>query len=218
MQARRLFADQYELNTESNLSMYADAGHVLYACKATEGAHHYDVAHAERARRAHKQGLTVMHYHYCRPDQDDILAEVKLFQRIVERAWQAGDIVALDFESAVKDRGVTVDQDYIERMWTNVKAIMGHTARVYGSTSFLETYVRRGWLKRKPRWQAQYGDQPGTAPWGTHWWAWQQSDGLTGPAPHELPGMGECDVSLLNPTTALRLSVRTAWRRRRLKL
>jgi len=213
----KYFADQYEGNGDPDLAAYAHAGHCLYAHKATEGALHIDRRHAARAMWAHESGLTVMHYHYCRPDEHYPRGERALFWSQVEPVFKSGDILALDFErGAVNDRGLT-DTTYIERFWNDLHGTTGHSAVVYGSTSFLEDNARIGWLRWRRRWQAQYGSEPGRAPWGTAKWAWQLTDGQSGPLPHALTGIGRCDVSLLNPWTALALRARTARRRRTVK-
>lgn len=217
MRPNRYFADQYEGNTAPVFATYANAGHVLYAHKATEGVYHVDQLHARRVDEAHDRDLTVMHYHFCRPDEGEPGAEALLFWRTVKPTWRDGDILALDFERLAPGMGPTEAAEYIETLWEKVRAVSGHTAVVYGSTSFLENNTRVRWLRIRRRWQAQYGQGPGRMPWGVGWWAWQYTDSVHGPEPHSLPGISNCDVSILNLRTATALSVRTRRRRRRLK-
>lgn len=214
MRNLRLFADQYEGNSEPNLATYARAGHTLYAHKATEGVAHVDRAHMRRARLAHAQGLTVMHYHFCRPDQHDPLREVKQFWNVSKLCWQPGDFLALDFEPEEGHDPSHWTAAYLEGLWDNLYAVSKEGARVYGSTSFLSERTREVWLRRRATWAAQYGTNPAAGSWGRHWWAWQFTDGQAGPEPHALEGIGACDVSMLNIVTATSLAVRT-WRRRR---
>jgi len=213
MQNFRLFADQYEGNPEPNLAEYAHAGHVFYAHKATEGVAHVDAAHIRRARHAHEQGLTVMHYHFCRPDQRDPVREMRQFWNVSRLSWLPGDFVALDFEPESGHDANLWTPGYLESVWDHLHATTTEGARVYGSTSFLAGHAREVWLRKRPVWAAQYGNDPGSGSWGRHWWAWQRSDGAVGPEPHTLAGIGVCDVSQLNMVTALALAVRARRRR-----
>lgn len=214
MHPSRLFADQYEGNNDPNLAAYAHAGHCLYAHKATEGVFHADQRHAQRSTWAGQSGLTVMHYHFCRPDEGSPAKEAAWFWERVQHSFAPGDMLALDFERAMPHHASVVSADYIQQLYNETVLASGLHPRVYGSTSFLETYVRRSWLRFKPRWQAAYGPPPRRAPWGTAEWAWQFTDGEQGPVPHVIDGIGRSDISILNPRTALVLRARTARRRR----
>lgn len=214
MRQDRYFVDQYENNAGANFVQYVHGGRLLYAHKATEGIGHVDRWHKTRTVDAHSHGLAVMHYHYCRPDQLDTAGEMRNFWDTASRTWQRFDFVALDFESGVKGHSAAFMQDYIEHAWDELKRISGHTGRPYGSTSFLIVNTRRSWMRFRSRWQAQYGPEPGRAPWGTAYWAWQFTNGKDGPEPHGIAGVGSSDVSLLNPYTAIRLRVLLAGRRR----
>lgn len=217
MQTYKLFADQYEGNATPDFISYAKAGHCLYAHKATEGTRHVDARHVQRTQRAHQEGLTVMHYHFCRPDQHDPHAEAAHFWRAVKPVLETGDWIALDFEKEGSIPRDLYTPDYIEALYNGIVRLSGEQARVYGSTSFLQECTRRRWLRRRARWQAQWGSRPGWAPWGTPWWAWQRTDGQQGPDPHSLAGIGPCDISELNRWTAAALRLRTWRRRRRIK-
>lgn len=211
----RLFADQYEGNDEPNLAAYAHAGHCLYAHKATEGARHTDTAHERRVRRAHEQGLTVLHYHFVRPDEHNPVGEVHRFWGAVTPVITRGDFVAFDYE---KEAELPIDlytPAYLEGLWNTFHALSRESAGVYGSSDFLAERTHAEWLRHRARWEANYSQRPGAGPWGKRPWAWQGSDGQEGPLPHSLEGIGACDVSELNLRTAATLRVRTAWRRRR---
>lgn len=213
MRNLRLFADQYEGNSEPNLAAYAHAGHCLYAHKATEGVGHIDHAHNRRAHRAHEQGLTVLHYHFCRPDQHDPQREVGRFWIQCQGAWMPGDFVGFDFEPEPPIDSSAWTLGYLETLWNDLHGRTGEGARVYGSTDFLTERVRVPWLRRRPRWEANYSERPGLGPWRRPWWAWQGNDGEHDQLPRSLEGIGTCDVSVLNLRSALTLAVRTHRRR-----
>lgn len=215
-QSWRYFADQYEGNADPDLELYAHYGHTLYAHKATEGLHHIDTKHAERTRRAHEQGLCVLHYHFCRPDQGQLSeAEAVAFWRVVKPVWQPGDRLALDCETE-GGRPWAGGPKYVPNIAASLHRGAGVFPWTYGSTFFLETAIPRSFLNGNPRWQAAYGPKPGMSPWRKPWVAWQFTDGQIGPRPHAVAGIGECDVSMLALRQAIALRVTVARRRRHL--
>ena len=216
-QSWRYFADQYEGNSEPDLALYAHYGHTLYAHKASEGVAHIDSMHAQRVRRAHEQGLTVLHYHFCRPDQHaSAAAEAAAFWRAVKPVWEPGDRLALDCETE-GGRPWQGAPDYVPNLAAAVHRASGVYPWTYGSTFFLDTVIPRSFLNSNPRWQAAYGPKPGMAPWRKPWIAWQFTDGQVGPTPHAVAGIGECDVSMLALRLAVPLRLVVARRRRALK-
>lgn len=213
----RYMADQYEGDPEPNLEEYMAAGHVAYAHKATEGVTHIDTAHARRVRRAHEVGLVVVHYHFARPDTYSApRVEAGAFWRAVRPLWRPGDRLALDLEpcpgKAWPDRA-----GYAQALYVAVHAVAEIAPAVYGSTSFLRTKLPIGWLRWRRRWEAAYGPPPPNRPWMTPRWAWQFSDGQTGPYPHHLAGIPRGDISTISLPFALACRTRTARRRRRVR-
>ena len=217
MRSYRYMADLYEGDQEPDLALYANYGHTCVALKASEGVTHADTTHAGRSRQAHAHGLTVVHYHYCKPSsQNSVGVEAAFFWRWVKPVWQPGDYLALDVEE-LSPHGARATGEYTEMMVEHVHRVSGHTPLVYGSTSFLEMIGNTAYLKTVRRWQAQYGSMPGWGPWRRPWWAWQFTDGTVGPGPHRCAGIPRGDISLLNWRTAVVLRSRFRRRRRRLK-
>ena len=205
MRNYRLFADQYEGNADPDLHAYAQAGHVLYTHKITQGDYHTDAKHAARVRAAHALGLVVMHYHYCDPRLHAPGAEAAYLLAALEKGpFVEGDLLALDFEL---EGGLASHMlaAYIVDLHALVRRDSGHDARIYGSTAFLTANCSTRWLRRRARWQAAYGSRPSPWPWFTPRWAWQRTDGVHGPAPYQLDGMPPGDVSVLRADVALRV-------------
>lgn len=214
MKAFRLFTDQYEGSPDPNLREYAWAGHVLYAHKATQGTYHTDSKYADRVVKAQSLGLVVMHYHYCDPVLRDPRAEAEYFwDGAVKHRFIRGDKLALDFEYAAK-LSPRMLEGYIIDFWKHLLTISRLDARIYGSTSFLESECNRRWLARRARWQAQYGPNPHMFPFGRRWWAWQFTDGTNGPEPHRLPGIATGDIDMLRLDVAARIAMESRRRRR----
>ena len=208
LRSYRYFADQYEGNVEPDLDLYAHYGHTLYAHKASEGCYHIDRAHARRVRKAHSLGLSVLHYHFARPDEGGPAArEAGIFWSVVKPLWRPGDRLALDLEARPGARWEAA-RGYPELLWNAVHRTSGQNPLIYGSTSFLTGEVPRALLRKHARWEAAYGPMPGRGPWRRHWWAWQQTDGIVGPKPHACAGIGDCDVSLLYLPVAVAIRAR----------
>lgn len=203
MQPWRLMADQYELNAEPRLKEYRDAGHRRYMHKISEGLDHVDAACARRMRYWHELGGYGVFYHFARPDEGmRPKAEGRLFWSLVKPLWRPGDRLVIDCEPRPSDRWEAPDW-YIEELWSTVANRAPVNPAVYGSTSFLKEFTHARWLARRRRHEAAYGPAPSLRPWGTPRWAWQFTNSVLGPEPHSLPGVGECDISLLNMGLAL---------------
>lgn len=198
----RLMADQYELNAEPNLESYRRAGHRRYMHKVSEGLDHVDQAYAERVRRWHDLGGYAVFYHFARPDQGPRPREEgRRFVSLVKPLMRRGDRFVIDAEARPGDPW-EAPRWYLEELWATIAARLPVNPAIYGSTSFLNEFVATRWLRRRRRHEAAYGSTPSLRPWGTPRWAWQFTDGSAGPEPHSLPGIFECDISLLNPALA----------------
>lgn len=193
-------ADVSSNNGSIDLDAYANAGHVAIAIKATEGTNYTNPAHPSWCNWAHRRGLTVCHYHFARPSRRNITAEVDLFHRISRRAWRAGDYLVLDLE---KQEGGS-PANYADRFLEQLKPL-GHPLVLYTYRAFWNEH--RLATVRLPGgrvWMADYSEPLSNE----HHWAKQYTDGEQGPLPHHYAGIGDCDGSVLNPTTAALLHVR----------
>lgn len=217
MRARRYMADQYEGNAEPDLELYAHYGHTIYAHKATEGVGHVDSRHKARAREAHRLGLTVVHYHFARPDEGQALWEARNFRGSLEvGVFQPGDYLAIDLERQALNMWAPT-YSYLVELYDAIVRETRHDPLIYANTDFLTNLGGGGWLGKRRIWQADYNLNRGKLPWRTPVWACQFTDGEQGARPHALAGIGECDVSLLRLDVALVLDARFRWRRRRVK-
>jgi len=205
--------DQYEGNPDPDLAAYRAAGHLRYMHKATEGAFHADEKHRERVERAHAVGLFVNHYHFCRPDdRSGGKAEMRLFWGACKSLYLPGDRLCLDCEPN-SNGDWAGDLEYVPSTWEYLYRLSGVRATIYGSTSFLAAQVPVGWLRGRDRHEAAYGPPPSNLPWRRHWWAWQFTDGTSGPWRRSVVGIGLGDQSMLSMPAGLADLAR--WRRRR---
>jgi lysozyme len=214
MRNRRYFADVSNNNSAVQVAEYAKAGHVLLATKASEGVSFIDGKHAGWARWAHAEGLTVLHYHFARPDAGNNPAvEAGNFARAVRPLLKGGDYLCLDWERKNALRGFTATT-WCEAFCREVKRLTGHTPIVYASESVFKSDLLGLHIPGGRYWVAKYGPPPADVGAGRKVWGWQYTNGQVGNTPHGALGIGSCDMSVLNRRTAVALQLR-AWRRRR---
>lgn len=199
----RLFADVSSNNARFDAAAYRSAGHRLIAIKATEGVSYNNPEYGPWVAAAHQHKLVVAHYHFARPGNDAI-TEARHFWGVVKSRFRKGDYLVLDLE--VKHPG----GDARTASWAGafvaaLRSLSGHTPILYTYASFLNE-VGPSVVRRTPRvWIAQYAPAAQWPNWVSRRWAWQRTDGVNGPPPHGLPGVGKCDVSILNRRSFLRV-------------
>jgi lysozyme len=200
----RKFADLSNNNPGGvEWGLYHQAGHRLIGLKATEGTGFVDDTHAIRSENAHKNGIWVLHYHFGHANMDADL-QARAFWNQVKGHFASKDFAALDIE--VND-GLS---DVQVATWSNnfiagFQKLSGHSMIVYSDQSFLSGLLSAGlrWPGGRA-WVAAYGpSEPSIR--GVTTWAWQYTDGGQGPEPHHYAGVGDCDGSILNLGTYLRL-------------
>ena len=161
MSNSRLFADTFNGTASVNMQDYARAGYSLIAIKASEGTGFIDFLHAGRSRRAHDEGLTVLHYHFARPDEgSSAIDEAQLFARVVRPTWRPGDYLALDIERT-HPNGSGATTDWCKIFVTEAYRLLDATPIIYGSESFLRDVIGGLKVKGERYWPAKYG--PGRA-------------------------------------------------------
>ena len=160
-------------------------------CKASEG-----VGIADSTFNSHRAGLKQAgfkyrgFYHFYHPASDP-LAQAKLFCRMVGQL-EAGEFPVLDWETA---DGVPSARDVANaQIWLDyVEKTLGVVPWIYGGPYFLQALALDPSFARYPLWVAEYGPSCPLvpAPW-SFWIAWQYSD------KENVPGIGPCDVSIIN--------------------
>ena len=204
----RYFADLSSNNTTFEPVHYREAGHLLVALKATEGQDFKDPHYADRCVEAHRAGLRVVHYHFCRPDNHPRgLDEAREFYMTIRKYLKPTDLVAMDIEVQGARAWWQIVR-YSREFYHELAELAGKSPIVYSYTSYL---TQAGPGMRMPHgryWVADYAARLKLPPWLHRAWAWQRTDGESGPEPHQCAGIGRCDVSLLNRATYLRMRAR----------
>lgn len=211
----RHMADISSNNGSVNLEKYRAAGHTRIAIKATEGVDYVNPNHAPQAQVAHDQGMAVSHYHFCRPESHNVVAEAHHFWRHVRPYWLPGDALHCDLEVSLQDLGPKGLANYHNNFSSLLRQGAGHDTITYMNesyynalASYLETQYREYWI-------AAYGRVRPSTIRRHKLWAWQFTDGNFGPAPHACAGIGECDISQVNVKTVTADFLRLGRTRRR---
>ena len=216
MRPYRYFADVSSNNGHAELAEYAYHGGTIIAIKATQGQDYLNPLYPHWVNEAHNNGLTVVHYHFCTPEQfGPNNSEAQFFWRHVRPYWRPGDYLAYDIETSGALSWPQLNDYYSARV-EQLHNISGHDPLTYGPRVFLTGMgAPAGGLGRRC-WLADWVNGWSPVPEGYTRWAQQCSNGVAGPRPHQLAGIGVCDVSILPVRRALVLKARTVRRRRRL--
>lgn len=205
----RNFADISNNNQQPlDFKAYVQSGHVLLGHKTTEGLGFVDQFHVERTERAHKRGSWVLHYHFGHVGESP-QEQAKFFWANCHGHFAPKDFLCIDTERGQANNGYPVGS--VAR-WTNefaqhLKGISGHSVIMYSNEALLAELVRAGLrIPGNRGWIAAYGPRKPSIG-GISTWAWQYTDGVIGPQPHHYAGIGNCDGSLLNRGTFLRLAL-----------
>jgi lysozyme len=168
-----------------------NAGIIGVIYKATEGQGYTDDTYMEQRSAAKAAGLLWGAYHFA--DAGDVKSQALNFldyaspdpDELFCLDWEdnGGDVMSADNAK----HWITLVEDALERPGECV-IYSGNTAKemIDGNDSFFGE--RRLWL-------AQYGSSWTTQQSWAAPWLWQFTDGIYGPEPHAIPGIGPCDIN-----------------------
>lgn len=208
--ARYLMADLSSNNDQVDLAAYKAAGHRAIALKATEGVSFIDPTYVSRVGKAHALGLKVVHYHFARPDNHPTAApEAVFFAKVVKPHLKRGDRVCLDLEKDTAHQTVNLSR-YAQEFLDDVSKLLKVSYPwLYSYTAF----IRGNALKTPSKtrlWLADYS-APILGARGriTDIWAHQFTNGVNGPRPHSMAGLGShVDVSKLSRRALLGMRIK----------
>lgn len=203
--SHRLMADVSSNNGFINIANYSRAGHVALAIKATQGTSYVNPFHQGQANLAHDFGLTVIHYHYCKPGSNPI-TEIEHFRHIYSKTWRNGDYACFDIEEPE-----VTNLNYANHVLAEYHRRSGREPILYTSRGFLEGSLHGVVVPGGRIWVADWSSKP--LNYGV--WARQYTDGIIGPEPHYYSGIGRCDGSYITAGVAGVLRLRKFRTRRR---
>jgi lysozyme len=189
---RPLFVDLSHWDPASSYSAVKEDGMVGVIFKATEGSGYTDPTYVQQQQSAKAAGLKWGAYHFATAATTS--AQIDNFMRYASP--DPDELFCLDWEdygdntmslSAVKEWIAEVEKQ-LDREGECV-LYSGNTAKeALGDDVDTFLGARRLWL-------CQYGSEP---KWQKSWkafWAWQFTDGISGPQPHSVSGVGACDIN-----------------------
>lgn len=170
---------------------------VIY--KATEGGGYCDDTYVSQQHAARAAGMLWGAYHFA--DGSSTAGQVDNFLRFA--APDENELFCLDWEDNPSGNGrmsKTAAIDWI----TDVEIALGRPGEcvIYsGNTAkeLLGDEVDEFFGSRR-LWLCQYGSTPS---WQKSWekpWLWQFTDGIYGPQPHSVDGIGPCDINSYDGT------------------
>jgi len=183
-------------NVNVNFQLAQADGIIGVIHKATQGATGVDPTYQTHRAQATNAGLLWGAYHFA--TGDDATAQAQHFLDVVGSFENT--LLVLDFEQNPGGASMSLADAH-----TFVTAVNQATGRFPGfySGSYIKQLLGDGkdpvlaqcWL-----WLSEYGPTPVVpANWPT-WTMWQYTNGIVGPQPHSVNGVGNCDRDMFNGT------------------
>lgn len=201
----RYFADISNYTDRFQALHYASAGPIVVELLATDGESFVSDKYAEQATHAHQAGLTVVHYHFCRPEQDPTATgEASHFWRTIAPHWHPGDRLMLDIERQHPNGRDGLNR-YVHLLDTKLHTISGQAALGYMPDAMFREQgaglqvISCEWII------ASWGGRVARLGAGRRMWAQQISNGEEGYQPMRMPGIGACDTNRLQRWALRRL-------------
>lgn len=192
-----LMADISNNNGSVDIPAYAAAGFKAIAIKATEGTGFVDPDHRGWCYSAHAHRLAVFHYHFGRPDHGQPAADEAAFflkHALPLVGWN--DYLVLDSERGGPGNSGDVP-GFCRAFDQYVLANSRFHTILYASRSVLQQSDQ--WLvnDKKRLWDADWSSGPDVRVPGYVCAIRQFTDGVYGPDPHSLPGIGHGDGNII---------------------
>lgn len=196
-----LVVDLSHHDAASDYARVKAAGIVGVIFKATEGATYTDPTYVEQQKAAKMDGLLWGAYHFA--DASSVNKQIDNFMRFA--CPDPDELFCLDWEDNPSGGGkmsVADAKTWIAAVETELKRpgecviYSGNTAKeALGNTVDAFFGARRLWL-------CQYSANPVCQKSWKKYWLWQFTDGASGPSPHSIPGIGNCDINSYDGSAA----------------
>jgi len=166
----------------------------IFGCiyKATEGDGYTDPTYVDQQRMAKSAGLLWGAYHFA--NAEPISKQIDNFLRFA--CPDPDELFCLDWEDYGSN---TMSLSNVKTWMKEVEDALGREGQcvLYSGNTAKEALGDSvdDFLGERRLWLCQYGDTP---VWQKSWdryWLWQYTDGVYGPAPHSINGIGPCDIN-----------------------
>ncbi len=185
-------------NGNVNFAKAKDAGIIGVIQKATQGQSNVDPTYKTNKIKALNAGLLWGAYHFA--TGSDGLKQAENFLSVVGNDPKT--LLVLDFEPNLTGPSMSLEE--ARAFVTSVKERTGRFPGFYsghfikqllGTSS--DPVLAKCWF-----WLAQYGKTAVVPPNWPTWTLWQYTDGVIGPEPHTVSGIGRCDRDMFNGSEA----------------
>lgn len=199
-EVRPMVVDLSHWDPADDYGRVADAGIIGVIYKATQGGSYTDDTYVEQQKAAKAAGLKWGAYHFA--DGSNVEAQVRNFMDFA--CPDPDELFCLDWEDNPGGTKMSVKQ---VKTWVEaVEAELGRPGEcvIYGGNTIKEALGDSvdPWFGLRRLWLCQYGSTPKVqASWQTYW-LWQYTDGISGPSPHSIEGIGPCDINSYQHTAS----------------
>ena len=192
-----IFADLSNNNSGYNAEEYRKAGHVIVALKASEGTFFIDSKHRGWALQSGLHHIAVIHYHFGRPDRSSGKDEADFFLHATNGLRGPHDFLVYDGERA-SNGAFGLDPAHAREFDQRIQERTRFHTILYASASELAAHGKDALVGDNKRdWCADYSTNRDTHAEGHVCVMRQFTDGVFGPEPHAVAGIGRCDVDIL---------------------
>jgi lysozyme len=163
---------------------------VIY--KATQGCGYTDPTYVSQQHAAKEAGLLWGAYHFA--DGSDVDGQVRNFLDFA--CPDRDELFCLDWED--NPGGTKMSADQAEEWVTKVENELGRPGEcvIYGGNTLKESLdADDAFFGARRLWLCQYGTSPSLPLCWDECWLWQFTDGVYGPTPHDVDGIGPCDIN-----------------------
>jgi lysozyme len=170
-----------------------DDGIVGVIYKATEGTGYTDDTYVQQQHAAKAAGLLWGAYHFA--DGSDVQQQIDNFLHFA--CPDPDELFCLDWEDNPSGNGRMSVNQAVEWITGVENALRrpGECVVYSGNTAKELLDGKDEFFGARRLWLCQYGDNP---TWQESWdkpWLWQFTDGVYGPTPHSIEGVGACDIN-----------------------
>ena len=183
--------DVSHFQTNIDFPSVKQAGILAMIHKATQGTTYGDPSYAVNRIAANKVGLLWGAYHFG--TAQDVPTQVNHFLHAA--AADANTLLVLDWEENTIASQGTMSLDQAKQFVQMVQAKTGRFPVLYGGSLIKQSVGTNGdaVLSQCPLWLAQYTSAPSLPSGWPKYAIWQYTDGINGPQPHSVNGIGNCD-------------------------
>jgi lysozyme len=187
-----LFVDLSHWDPAQNYASVKADGIVACIYKATEGSGYTDPTYVQQQQAAKAAGLKWGAYHFA--TASSTTAQIDNFMRFASP--DPDELFCLDWEDYGSN---TMSLSAVKEWITEVETQLGREGQcvLYSGNTAKEALGDRvdTFLGSRRLWLCQYGENPVWQRSWTSFWAWQFTDGISGPPPHTVDGIGACDIN-----------------------